>query len=182
MNLEHLDQFAEKMAPRLRRYFLGVSDESQSWDLAQEALLRLLSSYRLGRFDQSKGSLEMWSYGFARKVKLEFQRKVIRDLSFKNIEEISNELGSEPTAEPAAVGAIRRKELRQSLNQLPEQQQEVILLWMDKDLQMSEISKLLKIPINTVKSHLRRGKENLKIILEREDNKNLIKEGKNELR
>ena len=55
--------------------------------------------------------------------------------------------------------------VREALKKLREDYREVIELYYFSDLTVSEIAQMLQKPVNTVKSHLRRGREELKELL-----------------
>ncbi len=58
------------------------------------------------------------------------------------------------------------RDLRRAIAKLKPAEQEIILLSIDADLSLEEISEIVKLPLGTVKSHVHRAKENLKILLE----------------
>jgi len=68
---------------------------------------------------------------------------------------------------------IIRKEdiaqLNQSINMLPEFQKTVLLLFYKEEMSLDEISKILEMPVNTVKSHLFRGKNTLKQLMTKKE-------------
>lgn len=62
-----------------------------------------------------------------------------------------------------------RNQVRQALGQLEEHYRLVLTLYYFEDLKYNDISDILDIPLNTVKSHIRRGKERLAAILETQE-------------
>ena len=100
----------------------------------------------------------MWAFGIARFVRLEEIKRSHKasskethyfeseeDLSFINNQEKRSEL----------------EHLRLSIRYLPEPQQEIILLMVDKEMSLQDISIHLDIPLGTVKSHTHRAKKAL---------------------
>ncbi|GAB4434327.1 MAG: sigma-70 family RNA polymerase sigma factor [Chloroflexi bacterium OHK40] len=62
-----------------------------------------------------------------------------------------------------------RAQVRQALGQLEEHYRLVLTLYYFEDLKYTDIAEILEIPLNTVKSHIRRGKERLATILETQE-------------
>ncbi|WP_408011648.1 sigma-70 family RNA polymerase sigma factor [Pseudalkalibacillus sp. A8] len=74
--------------------------------------------------------------------------------------------GKEPSPEEAAILNSRKKELSEQVLSLPIKYREVIFLFYFELLSQKEISLMLDINLNTVKSRLSRAKFLLKNILE----------------
>lgn len=74
-------------------------------------------------------------------------------------------------ADPEQALASRelRDQVRRALAQLEEHYRLVLTLYYFDDLKYTDIAEILDIPLNTVKSHIRRGKERLAIILETQE-------------
>ncbi|NJN16400.1 MAG: sigma-70 family RNA polymerase sigma factor [Oscillochloris sp.] len=62
-----------------------------------------------------------------------------------------------------------RTQVRQALDQLEEHYRLVLTLYYFQDMKYNDIADVLDIPLNTVKSHIRRGKERLAMILETQE-------------
>lgn len=62
-----------------------------------------------------------------------------------------------------------REQVRRALGQLEEHYRLVLTLYYFEDLKYTDIAAILDIPLNTVKSHIRRGKERLAAILEAQE-------------
>ena len=56
--------------------------------------------------------------------------------------------------------------IRKAILNLPRQQSDVITLYYLREFKYAEVAEIMEIPINTVKSHLRRAKENLREIFQ----------------
>lgn len=71
------------------------------------------------------------------------------------------------------VSALDSRELssrvRQALDMLEEHYRLVLTLYYFEDLKYTDIAEIMDIPLNTVKSHIRRGKERLAAILETQE-------------
>ncbi len=67
------------------------------------------------------------------------------------------EAGNEPAGHDAAGDPLWEKRLRALLLQLPDAPRAVVTLRFQEDLEPTEIAEVLDMPVNTVKSHLRRS-------------------------
>jgi RNA polymerase sigma-70 factor (ECF subfamily) len=70
---------------------------------------------------------------------------------------------SDPSA--ALESQEMRAEVRRALAQLDEHHRLVLTLYYFDDMKYTDIAEIMDIPLNTVKSHIRRGKERLAAIL-----------------
>ncbi|MBV9082970.1 MAG: RNA polymerase sigma factor, partial [Acidobacteriaceae bacterium] len=80
-----------------------------------------------------------------------------------------SEIGLEQAKEPAAAAVqngLLSQTVRRQLAALPQKQRAAVILRYQEDLQPAEIAAMLKIPVNTVKSHLQRALETLRERLE----------------
>lgn len=62
-----------------------------------------------------------------------------------------------------------RDEVRRALDQLEEHHRLVLTLYYFDDMKYTDIAEVLGIPLNTVKSHIRRGKERLAALLQAQE-------------
>lgn len=62
-----------------------------------------------------------------------------------------------------------RDQVRRALGQLEEHYRLVLTLYYFDDMKYTDIAEVLDIPLNTVKSHIRRGKERLAMLLEAQE-------------
>lgn len=152
------DSIVETLGPKLYRYFVARFDDLLADDLTQETLVRLVSKFNRGEYDNQKGSIDMWAFGIARFVRLEEIRRSRKSSTqtvsyFRNEEESSFMNNQEKKSE--------LNHLRFSIGYLPEPQQEIILLMIDKDMSIQDISDHLDMPVGTVKSHTHRAKKAL---------------------
>lgn len=62
---------------------------------------------------------------------------------------------------------VQKNQIRQAISHLPRLQSDAITLYYLKEYQYTEVADIMEIPLNTVKSHIRRAKQNLhKLLLE----------------
>ena len=136
-----------------------VMDEDDARDICQESFLKSykhLSSFRF------KSKFSTWLFQIAYNSAMTFLKKnsSTNDLLLKN-EIISD--GEDHTEN------IEKNELSDIinivLNRIKDDYRIAIHLFYSENYNYREIAKIMKIPINTVSSHLRRGKEIIKQIL-----------------
>ena len=140
-----------------------LSDYEEACDAAQEVFVKI---YRyIGGF-RGDSSLSTWIYRITKNVCSDFLRKrrenaVSIDDSEKNIEINDNSFSPEHSAEKTE----RQRLLRSAISELDENSRTVIVLYEMEDMSYEEISKVLDMPVGTVKSRLNRAREKLKKIL-----------------
>lgn len=144
---------ADEIGPKLLRYFGASFPMALAEDLVQETLLRLFKGVSQGKFDPLRGNLRMWAYGIAHNVRYEARRII----PFEPFADTHSPI--QDAEQPMKLA------LRQAIEKLAEPQKGIILLLLDQDLTLNEISLILEIPLNTIKSHVHRAKENLKSLL-----------------
>jgi RNA polymerase sigma-70 factor, ECF subfamily len=137
-------------------YSLGVRmlwDRQQAEDLAQEVFMRL---YRNLALMQSDAHVASWL------------RKVTTHLAIDRLRrqpryELVPLLGDPGVpAEPAGGDPLLQRRLRALVGQLPPAARAVVLLRYQEDLDPAEIAATLGMPVNTVKSHLKRSLSSLR--------------------
>ena len=152
---------AAALGPRLFRYFAASRERAWAADLVQETLLRLMQRCEAGSFDAAKGSLAMFAFGIAHRVRLEARR---HDRSSDGPMPRSA-APLELAHDAGAVEIHERLALRSAIAALPEAQRDVVELLVDRDLSLAEIAVILELPLNTVKSHVHRAKAALRAAL-----------------
>jgi RNA polymerase sigma-70 factor (ECF subfamily) len=164
------DAFAE-LIERYRApvygYLVRFVRESESReDLFQEIFLRIHHaawSYRPDR------PLHPWVFTIvANTVRSHHRRRSVRRLVFPE------EHGGDPSSEtPDGYEVLEAREtaswLDEALGRLPDAQREVLILVCVETLSQQEVSEILGVPINTVKTRLRRGRMALAEALARRD-------------
>jgi RNA polymerase sigma-70 factor (ECF subfamily) len=93
-----------------------------------------------------------------------WRRKLLTEFKYK---EFAAEEAIMPETPFQAFEKSEKKEIiNRAIKKLPENQQEVIILFFLAELKISEIATILDKPENSVKTWLRRGKEQLEAILD----------------
>lgn|GEM_PF-2280310 len=157
--------FFEKYYDRIFRYlFWKTANEDLAADLTAEVFTRALE--RLDRFTWQGYSFGAWLFQIARfTAGTEFARRKVRDETefVPDVHQgVTNE-SPELIAEQAQDNAL----LRECLDRLEAVRHEVFVLHYWSELSASQIGLLLEMPLGTVKTHLRRGREQLLKCLQR---------------
>ena len=153
-----IDQYADLV----ERYQVGliiycerlVGDRSEAEDIAQKAFIKAYE--KLPTFQHTKGRYSTWLYKIAYNEAIDFLRKSKRSKAVENIEEI----------EPIVPDVMQEElvcEVRSAVLALvpPEHRRAVeAYYWEGKSYQA--IADEMQVPINTVKSWLRRAKIQLR--------------------
>lgn len=141
------------------RGILGTEDEV--FDCAQEAFL---AAYRnLWRYNPAH-TFRSWLYAIARNKAIDLMRKRKREVPLSIDEKlVDQQIGPEE----AYLAKEQAKDVQAILEELPEHYRQALYLRYQQELSYEEISMVLNIPISSVKTHLHRGKDRLRQIMER---------------
>jgi RNA polymerase sigma-70 factor (ECF subfamily) len=126
----------------------SLRDPGAAEELAQEVFLQLYRN--LGSIESPEHLLHWLRRVTANRCIDAARRRRFRAVSLDEVAELPGERGEE--GDPLA-----RRALRRLLQALPPKQRVVVTLRYQEDLDLQEISSVLSMPVNTVKSHLRRG-------------------------
>lgn len=130
-----------------------VWDRHAAEDLAQEVFMQL--HRRLSRV-QSDAHLVFW----LRQVTLRLAIDRLRREATHRV--VPLEEGLDVAAEPSESDPLLQRRLRTLVAQLPAAARAVVVLRYQEDLDPLDIAATLDMPINTVKSHLKRSLEELR--------------------
>ncbi|MDR3546735.1 MAG: sigma-70 family RNA polymerase sigma factor [Candidatus Pacebacteria bacterium] len=137
-----------------------TSNPPDADDVAQETFVKAWR--HLGRFDLEK-SFKTWLFAIAKNTATDIMRKR-RTVAFSQFdtEDDSNVLidtltDTEPLPEEIFDEATRAEDVRKALSELKPRDQTILELRYREELSFEEISQLLSIPANTVRSLHRRA-------------------------
>ncbi len=147
--------------PRLRRYArLLVRDPVYADDLVQECLVRAVSKFHT----YTPGTnLRAWLFVILRNVLINEYNRGQRGPAFCEIPDSHANLAVSGGQEQH----LMLKEVRDALDQLPDDQKEIILLVPIEGLAYEEVAQVLDLPIGTVRSRLSRARAALREALGR---------------
>jgi RNA polymerase sigma-70 factor (ECF subfamily) len=156
------ERFVEQQQEPLRRFLLNLcaGNRALADDLAQDAFIK--AYINLPHF-QGRSKMSTWLFRIAYncfydhlKAAQKQQTAPIENYTYKLYEEDSTCSEADKT-------------LYLALEKLLPKEREIILLFYMEEKSLKDVSAITDIPVNTVKSHLRRAKEHLKIYLEQLD-------------
>lgn len=126
-------------------------------DVAQEAFLAAFRS--IGGF-RGEGSVRGWLMRIATRQAF---RRLAQRRPMADMEAVGEPLLADTSAEPTriVVAAERRDDVRRAVAALPDPYRETVALRFFGELSLAEIAETTGRPLNTVKTHLRRGLERL---------------------
>jgi len=127
-------------------------------DVAQEAFLAAFRS--IGGF-RGEGSVRGWLMRIATRQAF---RQLAQRRPTSDLEAIGEPVLADSSADPTrvVVKAERRGEIRDAVAALPDPYRETVALRFFGELSLAEIAETTGRPLNTVKTHLRRGLDRLR--------------------
>ncbi|MGA9568257.1 MAG: RNA polymerase sigma factor [Candidatus Korobacteraceae bacterium] len=156
---EVLDALIEQYQHRLLRYLAHMTrNQATAEDLFQETWIRVLEK---GHQYDGKSRFATWLMTIAHNVAIDHLRKRT-PASLDEMRDVEDAAPFEPVAgdpspfEQAAAGEDKER-IQAALEQLPPIFREVLVLRFQEQLKLEEISKLIGIPVATVKTRLYRG-------------------------
>jgi RNA polymerase sigma-70 factor (ECF subfamily) len=171
-NDEAFSQLVIRHTPALYRVVRRIADDSAEAEaIVQEAFLRVwrnLQRYRTGR--PFFPYLVTIALNLARD-----QWRSLRRLEFEGFEPALEAFSDpEPGPEDQLEQAESLQALAEAVAQLPPAYRAVIALRYDAELSYQEIAEALNLPVNTVRTYLRRAKVNLKQHLSNPERENSL--------
>ena len=145
----------------------SVRDRGRAEELYQDVWMKVIE-----RCDEFRGDAKFstWLYTIARNLSIDHQRKMkfrghasldaSEPRSGQAIGERVSNFG--PSTEQLAIGGVVRERIARAVEALPEEQREVFLLCQLQGLAFREISEVVGVPANTVKSRMRYALERLR--------------------
>ncbi len=146
----------ENKEKHYRLAYSYVKDVDDALDIVQESIYKALSSLNTLREPQY---IKTWFYRIVVNTSLDFLRRRSR-LSI--VDE-----GTLSRYDVGTVDQYRDFDLKDALNQLPENYRTIIILRYFEDLKITEVAEVLDKNVNTVKTQLYRALDLLRINLEK---------------
>jgi RNA polymerase sigma-70 factor (ECF subfamily) len=117
-------------------------------DIAQDVYMEL---FRNLRRIQSDLHLSFWLNQAVTRKCIDYTRR-LKHRRYQPLEEVA-----EPGFEPLEADPLLAESLRRIVDSLPDRMKMVVILRFQEDLKLSEIAEILDMPVNTVKTTLRRA-------------------------
>ncbi len=162
-----MDEFfveIEKYSSGLYAYlFSRTHSHHTSEDLLQETLLKAFLAIE----EIQPANLEAWLMTIAKYTMYDYLKKQ-RRLQLEEADFFEKQI----YAPDFTTKLIEDNDLQQALRllkRLPKTQQKAITLIHVKEFSYEEVSEMLNVPVNTLKSHVRRGRKKLRQLKEEDD-------------
>lgn len=142
----------------MRLAFSYVKDAESAKDIVQNAFIKCYKNLDSFRYD---AQLKTWLY----RITINECKDYLKSWNYKMVQVKSfiNETAKSilPSTERAVIDKYNNEELKDTILSLPKVYREVIYLYFYESLKTEEIAEVLTIPVNTVKTRLRRAKQRL---------------------
>jgi RNA polymerase sigma-70 factor (ECF subfamily) len=133
-------------------------------DVVQESFLALWRSG--GRYDRNRGSVRTWILGIVHNRGIDaLRRRAVRERGRVSDEGIEERIAAPEHTELEVARRAEAREIRDALQQLPDEQSRVIELAYFGGLTHMEIASMLDTPIGTVKGRMRLGLAKMRMAL-----------------
>ncbi len=155
--VELVNRYRDRLMSFIFRF---VNDMEKAEDIVQDTLMKL---YTHRHFYRNIAKFSTWIYTIAGNLaKTELRRKKrhkVTRLSHMGTEEREYQLPSvEPETGETAQGHFAEKEIQKAIQELPLHFRTVVILRDIQELSYEEISKIVDVPLGTVKSRINRAR------------------------
>jgi RNA polymerase sigma-70 factor (ECF subfamily) len=142
-------------------YCLRILKNSQNAkDITQETFIKVYTHRK--NIDPSK-NIKTWIFTIATNTAYDFLRRKKRKNEISLDEDLETNSSAEAYYSSKEEGLV--SDVDKALTQINPEYKKVLLLFYQQGFEYKEIADILEMPINTVKTHISRGKEQLKEIL-----------------
>lgn len=146
----------------VRLAFSYVKDSETAKDLVQNTFIKCYKNLDSFRFDSQ---IKTWLYRITINECKDYLKswhyKMVQVKSF--IQETAKSIY--PSTEKTVIDKYHNEEIKDTIFSLPKVYREVVYLYYYESLKTEEIADILDIPVNTVKTRLRRAKQRLETMI-----------------
>ncbi len=146
-----------------------VQDKGITEDIFQDTFIKVIRTLKKGNYNE-EGKFLPWVMRIAHNLVIDYFRKNNRMPSFKNTDEfdIFSIIGDgNLNAEKQIIQEQIYKDVRELVKELPEEQKEVLVMRMYKDMSFKEISENTGVSINTALGRMRYALINMRKLIEK---------------
>ncbi|WP_060207874.1 sigma-70 family RNA polymerase sigma factor [Sporosarcina koreensis] len=163
MDKDEKEQLLEKVMIEygnelVRLAFSYVKEVENAKDIVQNAFIKCYKNLDSFRYD---AQLKTWLY----RITINECKDYLKSWNYKMVQVKSfvNETAKSilPSTEKAIIDKYNNEEIKDTIFSLPKVYREVVYLYFYESLKTEEIAEVLDIPVNTVKTRLRRAKQRL---------------------
>jgi len=146
----------------VRLAFSYVKDTEIAKDMVQNTFIKCYKNLGSFRFD---AQIKTWLY----RITINECKDYLKSWNYKMVQVKSfiNETAKSilPSTEKTVIDKFNNEEIKDTIYSLPKVYREVVYLYYYDSLKTDEIAEILDIPINTVKTRLRRAKQRLESMI-----------------
>lgn len=149
--------------------FSKVLDRDVTEDVFQDTFIKVIKTLKKGSYNE-EGKFLPWVMRIAHNLVIDHFRRSNRMPTFKNTDEfdIFSVLGDgELNAEKQLIKEQILNDVRKLVDELPEDQKEVLIMRMYKDMSFKEISECTGVSINTALGRMRYSLINMRKLIEK---------------
>ncbi len=149
--------------------FSKVLDRDVTEDIFQDTFIKVINTLKRGKYNE-EGKFLPWVMRIAHNLVIDYFRKNNRMPTFKNTDEfdIFSILGDgQLNAENQLIKEQILSDVRRLVDDLPEDQKEVLIMRMYKDMSFKEISETTGVSINTALGRMRYALINMRKLIEK---------------
>ena len=146
-----------------------VQDRDITEDVFQDTFIKVIKTLKKGNYNE-EGKFLPWVMRIAHNLVIDYFRKSNRMPTFKNTDEfdIFSVLGDgNLNAEKQIIQEQIYNDVRDLVKELPEEQKEVLVMRMYKDMSFKEISENTGVSINTALGRMRYALINMRKLIEK---------------
>ncbi len=146
-----------------------VQDKNITEDIFQDTFIKVIRTLKKGSYNE-EGKFLPWVMRIAHNLVIDYFRKNNRMPKFRNTDEfdIFSVLGDgNLNAEKQIIQEQIYDDVRELVNELPEEQKEVLVMRMYKDMSFKEISENTGVSINTALGRMRYALINMRKLIEK---------------
>jgi len=146
-----------------------IQDKDLTEDIFQDTFIKVIRTLKKGNYNE-EGKFLPWVMRIAHNLVIDYFRKNNRMPSFRNTEEfdIFSVLHDKTlNAEKQIIQEQIYDNVRELINELPEEQKEVLIMRMYKDMSFKEISENTDVSINTALGRMRYALINMRKLIEK---------------
>lgn len=167
MDREEKDYVLEKLMidygnELVRLAFSYVKDAEIAKDMVQNTFIKCYKNLESFRFD---AQIKTWLY----RITINECKDYLKSWNYKMVQVKSfiNETAKSimPSTEKTVIDKYKNEEIKNTIFSLPKVYREVVYLYYYDSLTTEEIAKVLDVPVNTVKTRLRRAKQRLESMI-----------------
>ena len=146
-----------------------VQDKDITEDIFQDTFIKVIRTLKKGNYNE-EGKFLPWVMRISHNLVIDYFRKSNRMPTFKNTDEfdIFSVLGDGSlNAEKQIIKEQIHNDVRELIKELPEEQKEVLVMRMYKDMSFKEISENTGVSINTALGRMRYALINMRKLIEK---------------